>query len=176
MALRDVAITAEPLSSPAAAALIERLDAELTERYPNPEDNHFELTDEQVGEGRGVFLVARVAGRPVGCGALRRLDGVTGEIKRMYVAPLARRAGVGRRLLAELERHARRLGLHRLVLETGERQPEAIRLYERAGFLRIPAFGEYVESPASVCMGKAIHALPPAAESTHPRSCGTGGG
>jgi putative acetyltransferase len=154
--MTEIAIAPEPLSSPVAADLIARLDAELTERYPNPDDNFFELTTEQVGEDHGVFLVARAAATPVGCAALRRLDGHTGEVKRMYVAPSTRGAGVGRRLLDELERHARRLGLRRLVLETGERQPEAIRLYERAGFTRIPRFGEYVDSPMSVCMGKAL--------------------
>jgi putative acetyltransferase len=149
-------IAPEPLSSLDARALIARLDAELTERYPNPADNHFRLDAGEVSDGNGVFLVARDGGRAVGCGAVRRIDESTGEIKRMYVDPKRRRSGLGGRLLAELERHARELGLRRLVLETGERQPESIRLYERAGFARIDRFGEYVDSPASVCMGKSL--------------------
>lgn len=148
-------VTAEPLSSSDAQMLIGRLNAELTELYPNPRDRHFDLVETQVSEDRGVFLVARLNGDPVGCGALRRLDAVTGELKRMYVEPRARGQGVGRRLLAELEHHARRLGLRRLVLETGDRQHEATRLYERAGFARIPCFGEYTGA-ASVCMEKAL--------------------
>jgi putative acetyltransferase len=152
----DLSIAPESLTSRDARALVARLDAELTERYPNPEDSHFELTEEQVGAGRGVFLVARAGGRAIGCGAMRRIDALTGEVKRMYVAPSERSRGVGGRLLAALERHACGLGLRRLVLETGERQPESIRLYERAGFARIDRFGEYVDSPASVCMGKPI--------------------
>lgn len=155
-ALTQPTIAPEPLTSPDARALIAELDTELTERYPNPADNHFRLTEDEVGEGRGVFLVARSAGRPVGCGALRRIDPTTGEIKRMYVAPSERGRGLGGRLLAELERRALALGLRRLVLETGERQPESIRVYERAGFGRIDRFGEYVDSPASVCMGKEL--------------------
>jgi GNAT superfamily N-acetyltransferase len=103
-----------------------------------------------------VFLVGRVGGRPVACGALRRLDAGTGEIKRMYVAPGSRGTGVGRRVLDELERHARALGLRRLVLETGDVQAEALRLYERAGFTRIPCFGEYLVSSASICMARAL--------------------
>ncbi|HXM57265.1 MAG TPA: GNAT family N-acetyltransferase [Candidatus Dormibacteraeota bacterium] len=154
--MTDLTIAQEPLFSADARALIARLDAELTERYPNPGDNHFELTAEQVGDGRGVFLVARRDGRPISCGALRAIDVRTGEIKRMYVEPAHRSRGIAGRLLAELEDHARRLGLDRLVLETGERQPESIRLYERAGFVRIDRFGAYVHSPASVCMGKAL--------------------
>ena len=147
-------IAPEPLASPDVQALIARLDAEITERYPNPEDNFFELAEEQVDGCHGVLLVARVDGKPVGCGALRRLDPATGEIKRMYVAPSARGGGVGARILAELERHARALGMRRLLLETGERQVEAVRLYQRAGFTRVPCFGEYANAPLSLCMGK----------------------
>lgn len=154
--MTEPVIAPEPLGSADAGALMALLDAELTERYPNPEDNHFELTREQVAEGSGVFLVARMSGRPVGCAALRRIDADTGEVKRMYVVPSERGRGVGGRLLAELELTARGLGLRRMVLETGERQPESIRLYERAGFVRIEPFGEYVDSPASVCMGKPL--------------------
>lgn len=147
-------IAPEPLTSPDVQALIARLNAELTESYPNPEDNFFELRDEQVDGRQGVLLVARVGGEPVGCGALRRLDPATGEVKRMYVAPAARGTGVGARILDELERRARSLGIRRLVLETGERQASAVRLYERAGFARIPCFGEYAAAPLSLCMGK----------------------
>lgn len=144
-------LTIEPASLADADArrLTDRLDAELSERYPDPADNHLEVNGEP-----GVFLIVRIAGEPVGCGALRRIGAGTGEIKRMYVAPATRGYGIGRRLLAELERYARHLGLTRLVLETGERQPEAIALYEHARFARIDPFGDYVNSPASVCMGK----------------------
>jgi putative acetyltransferase len=147
-------IAPEPLGSPDVQALIARLDAEITDRYPNPEDNFFQLAEDQVDGRHGVLLVARVDGEPVGLGALRRLDPTSGEIKRMYVAPSARGGGVGARILAELERHARALGMRRLLLETGERQVEAVRLYQRAGFARVPCFGEYVNAPLSLCMGK----------------------
>jgi putative acetyltransferase len=147
-------IAPEPLTSPDVQALIALLDAELTERYPNPEDNFFELAEEQVDGRQGVLLVARMDGVPVGCGALRRLDPATGEIKRMYVAPSARGGGIGGRILAELERHARVLGIRRLLLETGDRQVEAVRLYKRAGYARVPCFGEYAAAPLSLCMGK----------------------
>jgi GNAT superfamily N-acetyltransferase len=149
-------VAPEPLAGPAATALIALLDAELTERYPSPADRHFTLAAEQVAEGHGVFLVARAGGEPVGCGALRRLDAATGELKRMYVTPAARGAGIGRRILVELEGHARRLGLRRLVLETGDAQHEAMGLYESAGFARIACYGEYLASRASVCMGKRL--------------------
>jgi len=142
------------LLSSAARALIEALNAELSSRYPEPGANHFRLDPDEVADGQGVFLIASSSGKPVGCGAVRRIEGRTGEIKRMYVSPGARGRGIGRAVLAALEAEARTLGIARLVLETGLRQGEALALYEGAGFSRIPAFGEYVNSPLSVCMAK----------------------
>jgi putative acetyltransferase len=146
----------EDLRSATAETLIRALNDELSQRYPEEGANHFRLDPEEVAEGRGVFLVVRSAGRPVGCGAVRRVDTQTGEIKRMYVAPEFRGQGVARHLLTALEAESTALGMSRLVLETGARQPEALALYERAGFARIPAFGEYVHSPLSVCMSKQL--------------------
>jgi len=151
-----VVVGRSDLASPAALALVAALDAELTRRYPEEGANHFRLDLEEVADGRGAFLIATRGGLPIGCGAVRRLDERDAEIKRMYVSPGERGRGVGRVILAALEAEARRLGLCRLVLETGDRQPEALGLYERAGFARIPPFGEYVESPLSVCMAKRI--------------------
>ncbi|HYB44709.1 MAG TPA: GNAT family N-acetyltransferase [Candidatus Methylomirabilis sp.] len=142
------------LASGTAAALIGGLNAELSTRYPEDGATHFRLDADEVAEGRGVFLVAYRGADAVGCGAVRRIGNALGELKRMYVVAGARRHGVGRALLRALEDEARRLGLSRLVLETGERQGEALALYARAGYARIPAFGEYVASPLSVCMGK----------------------
>jgi GNAT superfamily N-acetyltransferase len=112
------------------------------------------LNPGEVAEGCGAFLIAYCNGKPIGCGAVRKLDSDTAEIKRMYVAPEARGGGIGKRILLALEEETRRLGVRRLVLETGERQHEAMALYARFGFARIPAFGEYVDSPLSVCLGK----------------------
>jgi len=142
------------LLSSAARVLIEALNAELSDRYPEPGANHFRLDPDEVVDGQGAFLIASSGGRPVGCGAVRRIEARTGEIKRMYVSPDARGRGIGRAVLAALEAEARTLGIARLVLETGLRQGEALALYEGAGFSRIPPFGEYVNSPLSVCMAK----------------------
>jgi GNAT superfamily N-acetyltransferase len=146
----------EPIASSVAGVLIAALNAELSRMYPEEGANHFRLDAAEVEEGRGAFLVARVDGAPAGCGALRRVDGETGEIKRMYVAPAFRGRGIGARLLAALEAEARRLRLARIVLETGTRQADALGLYRGAGYAVIPAFGEYVGSPLSVCMEKRL--------------------
>src|SRR5262249_14449887 len=119
-----------------------------------PGATHFRLNPAEVAEGAGAFLVARRGGQAAGCGALRRLAEGVGELKRMYVCPEERGRGIGRRILAVLEAEARALGLRRIVLETGVRQAEALALYEGAGYRPIPAYGEYVGSPISVCMAK----------------------
>jgi GNAT superfamily N-acetyltransferase len=95
----------------------------------------------------GAFLVAYLGGEPVGCGGWRShgdSDEVA-ELKRMYTAPSARGRGVGRAVLAAVERSARDNGRKRLILECGDRQPEAIGLYEACGYERIADFGFYRE-------------------------------
>lgn len=159
-------IAPDALTSAVAAALITALNAELSALYPEAGATHFRVDPDEVAPGAGAFLVARLLGRPVGCGALRRLREASlmrelgprvGELKRMYVAPEARGQGIGRALLARLEAEARTLGLDRLVLETGIRQTEALALYRRAGFTDIPAYGEYAASVAtSVCLTKGL--------------------
>ena len=150
----DVVVQCEDITSPPAASLITALNGELIQQYPEPGATHFRLGSDEVAEGRGAFLVAYVDGTPLGCGAVRLLAQGTAELKRMYVAPTARGQGIGRALLIELEHEARRLGVRRLVLETGIRQAAALALYRKAGFAVIPAFGECTGSPTSVCMGK----------------------
>ena len=151
---KDVTIQRFDLMASTARSLIDALNAELSHRYPEPGANHFRLDPEEVADGRGAFLVAARAGRLVGCGAVRRIEERTGEIKRMFVSPEERGQGLGRAILAALEAEARTLGIARLVLETGVRQPEAIALYRGAGFAEIAPFGDYIGSPLSVCMAK----------------------
>jgi GNAT superfamily N-acetyltransferase len=164
--MTELEIAPEPLTSDVATELIKALNAELAERYPEPGATHFRLDPAEVAPGAGVFVVARLAGKPVGCGAVRwlrepalvrDLGPAVGELKRMYVAREVRGQGLGRALLARLEEEARTLGLNRLVLETGTRQAEALTLYRNSGFTECPAYGEYTASPGtSVCMMKAL--------------------
>ncbi len=145
----------ESVNSPVAVRLIRDLNDELTKRYPEEgTQDHYWVTAEEVSNGRGGFFVAYLDGRPVGCGAVRRIAPDVAEIKRMYVAPSVRGQRVGRAILNVLENEAHKLDVHRLVLETGPRQPEAIAMYQHAGFVEIPLFGEYIGSKFSVCMAK----------------------
>jgi putative acetyltransferase len=99
----------------------------------------------------GAYVVAYLDGLPLACGALRPIDSETAEVKRMYIQRDHRRRGLGRAVLAYLQREARRLGYKRLLLETGYKQLASIALYESFGFHRIPPFGEYKNDPTSVC-------------------------
>lgn len=152
----QVVVQRADILSPTARSLIEALNNELLGRYPEEGACHFRLDANEVANGHGAFLIAFRAGQPVGCGAVRRIETDTGEVKRMYVVPQQRGHGAGRAILNAIEAEARALGLSRLVLETGVRQIEAQSLYQRAGFSRIDPFGEYVHSPLSICMAKTL--------------------
>ena len=152
----QVIVQRADILSPTARSLIEALNAELLGRYPEEGACHFQLDASEVAEGHGAFLIAFRSAQPVGCGAVRRIETDTGEVKRMYVVPPERGRGAGRAILSAIEAEARALRLSRLVLETGVRQIEAQALYQRAGFSRIEPFGEYIHSPLSICMAKTL--------------------
>src|SRR4051812_7754218 len=123
--------------SATARDLILALNSELSGRYPEQGACHFRLDADEVAEGRGAFLVAYRGNTPIGCGAVRRIEEGVGELKRMYVCLEERCRGVGRAMLNAMEEEAKKLRITKLVLETGIRNPEAIALYERAGFSHI---------------------------------------
>ena len=145
------------LASSDAARLIAALNAELQSTFPEPGATHFSLSDVQVVAGGGAFLIAYLDDVAVGCGAVRRLDETTAEIKRMYVVPSVRGRGIGRALVEALENEGRLFGVTTIVLETGTRLASAIKLYKAMGYARIPLFGEYLSSPnTSLCFGKSL--------------------
>jgi putative acetyltransferase len=149
-----IRIVATSPDSVEAVTLIDALDQDLRERYPGVSPHG--LRPEDFKDERLLFLVALADGEAIGCGAVRQLTLDVGEIKRMYVRPAWRRRGIARMLLAELERHARNKGYVLLRLETASGQPEAIALYQSAGYVAIPPFGEYVGNPVSVCFDKGL--------------------
>ena len=147
-------IVLEQLDSPTAdaRALIGELDAELNGVYA-PDQRHG-LSIDRVFQPGVLFVIARLDGDPVGCGAVAFDKGDPGndrfaEVKRMYVRPRARGRGVARAVLDHLAAAARDRGVTRLVLETGDAQHAAIRFYEREGFTRCAAFGAYLNMPPS---------------------------
>ena len=158
--MKNPDIRRSTLASPDAVQLIAALNAELEAAFPEPGANHFSLSSAQVAMGDGAFVIAYVEDEAVGCGAVRRLDEETAELKRMYVVPSLRGHGIGRAIVEALEREARALGASKVVLETGTRLAQAIKLYERMGYVPIPLFGEYLSSPeTSLCFGKTLTRL-----------------
>jgi GNAT superfamily N-acetyltransferase len=141
---------------PDALALLEQAAREARALYPELFEPGAPWPTNPPPQPRSVYLVAYGDGMPLGCGALRPIDETTAEVRRMYVAQEARRAGVAKAVLAELERHALALGYSQLKLETGFRQRPAMALYEACGFRRIEAFGPYADDPASVCFAKPL--------------------
>jgi putative acetyltransferase len=101
-------------------------------------------------------MVAYAGLLAVGCGALRPLDEMTAEIRRMYVRRDHRRQGVASTILRHLLSRAKHLGYERVSLETGHKQGAAMRLYESFGFVQIPPFGDYANDPTSVCYQREV--------------------
>jgi GNAT superfamily N-acetyltransferase len=142
---------------PVARAIMTDALADLAARYGGSGDDT-PIGPAQFASPAGDFLVAYVAGTPVGCGGWRTRcdDAEAAEIKRMYTAPAWRGRGVASAVLRALEDSARDAGRKRVVLETGHKQPEAIALYEKLGYDRIADFGFYREYPGVVSFGRPL--------------------
>lgn len=145
-----------PLASnhPESVRLIAELDAELAQDTPREHMHGLHAGEE--ADPRLRFFVLEVDEVIAGCGALRELEPGMAELKRMFVRPPFRGQRHGRFLLDQLEREAARTGIRTLRLETSPTLREAVGLYRSAGFADIPRYGEYVDSPISLCMEKAI--------------------
>src|SRR5262249_27375160 len=128
----------------AARWCLEQYYGELGQRFDDGFDHAVSLaaTPEQLRPPVGLFVVARLRDRPVGCGALKFHGRRPAELKRMWVAPDARGLGLGRRLLAELEQLAREHGVRMLRLETNRNLTEAIALYRSAGYREVARFND----------------------------------
>jgi putative acetyltransferase len=149
-----VRVAIERPDQPEAIALVDALDAYQKPLYPA--ESHHGIDIAALLQPRVVFAVARTAdGEAVGCGAFVA-EGDWAELKRMYVLPAQRGQGVARAVLAFLEAEALRRGIGLMRLETGNLQPQALRFYERAGYLRRGPFGDYDDDPHSVFMEKPL--------------------
>lgn len=150
-------IATVPYDDQDAARLIAEVQQEYVARYGGEDDTPVDPA--QFTPPAGLFLVGYVDDVAVACGGWRS-HGTDAEIKRMYVTPAARGAGLARRMLAELERTAGAAGHRRVILETGSKQPEAVALYRSAGYSEIPAFGYYACTPHSMHFGKVLVPAP----------------
>ena len=135
-------------------ALVAELNAALLEL--TPPEHCYHLTVEQMAGSDTTVFIARDNGLAVGCGALKRHDDATGEVKRMYTRPSHRGQKIGAEIVGRVEALARQEGLTRLVLETGDRHPAAWTVYERAGFTRCGPVLDYPDSEWSVFYEKSL--------------------
>ncbi|MEV4478821.1 GNAT family N-acetyltransferase [Micromonospora coxensis] len=153
--MSEIQIHPLAFDAPVAQALIRAALADLGQRYGGSGDETPVDAAEFVPP-HGAFLVAYLDGEPVGCGGWRSHDDDTAELKRMYTSPAARGRGVARAVLAAVERSARDHGRKRIILECGDRQPEAIAMYTSAGYDPIPNFGFYKDAPGCLSFGRVL--------------------
>ena len=133
--------------------LVVLLDRDLAIRDGDEHDFYHQFN--KIDSIRNVVL-AYIDNVPVGCGAFKEYESGTVEIKRMYTLPDHRGKRIAAEILTELEHWARELNYTACILETGKKQPEAIRLYERSGYTLIPNYGQYAGVENSVCMKKVL--------------------
>ena len=150
----EIKIKIVAYDDPAVQALLAEVMDELSQRYGGSGDDT-PVAAADFAAPRGAFFVADDGERLIGCAAWRRHED-DAELKRMFTTKAARGQGLARRLLAVIEESARAAGLERVILETGSKQPEAIALYESAGYVRIADFGYYKDHDDVLSYAKAL--------------------
>jgi ribosomal protein S18 acetylase RimI-like enzyme len=141
---------------PEAEALIGAMTEEVKTTYDHKIDGHGNFKPEDVLVPGSGFLVGRVAGQAVACGAYRPLAPGVAEIKRMFVAVEHRGRGYSKAMLSTLERMAKESGYATVRLGTRPKQTAAIALYEGTGYVRIPNYGSYVGKEDCLCYEKPL--------------------
>lgn len=140
-------------SNPAFISLVQLLDAELAERDGADHSFYHQYNGIQLLQHVVVLFHEDI---PIGCGAFKQIEADTVEIKRMYILPDHRSKGLASKVLTALEEWAKEEGFITAVLETGKRQPEAIALYQKNGYVNIPNYGQYIGIENSVCFEKRL--------------------
>lgn len=133
--------------------LVALLDADLAER--DGDDHAFYHQFNSIDTLKHVIVLYEDA-VAIGCGAIKQFEDGIMEVKRMYTLPLYRGKGYATKILRELETWAKELGYKKCILETGKRQPEAIKLYTKNGYRQITNYGQYAGIDNSICFEKAI--------------------
>jgi GNAT superfamily N-acetyltransferase len=140
-----VRVSVERADAEVSLVLQQAFFADIASRYPGWEPASSQSVEpSDLAPPDGTWLIAWRGGRAIGCGGLQRLDAETGEVRRIFLDESERGRGTGRRLLVELEEHARRLGYRRVRLTTGDGQPEALGMFRSAGYEDIPPFTDGV--------------------------------
>jgi putative acetyltransferase len=148
-----VSFTRTDSANPDFVVLVTHLDAELAKRDGSDHDYYAQFN--KIESIKHVVL-AYENGAAVACGAIKEFEPGAMEVKRMYTLPEHRGKGIAAVVLAELEKWATELSCGRCVLETGKKQPEAIRLYEKSGYSLIENYGQYIGMDNSVCFEKVL--------------------
>ena len=131
--------------------LVSELDGELSKR--NGETNEFFAQYNKIDQIKNV-IIATIDNKPVGCGAMKAYDSDTMEIKRMFVPIEMRGKGIAVHILKNLEKWAKEMNYSKCILETGNKMPEAIRLYEKSNYKVVPNYGQYNGIEDSICFEK----------------------
>jgi putative acetyltransferase len=140
-------------SNPDFRLLIPLLDSELADRYGELQsvyDRYNHIID------LNTVIIAYRHGAPVGCGCFKQIDEHSVEIKRMYVKPAQRGLGIASAILSKLELWAWENGFSYTLLETGDKQHEAIALYQKLGYAITANYGQYSGMESSICMRKEL--------------------
>ena len=134
--------------------LVEQLNAYLSVQYGALQDFYSQYNKiDNIPD----VVIAYINNEPAGCGCFKKFDDNSVEVKRMFVAEAHRGKGIGRAVLQELEKWAAELGNSAMVLEMGNRQPEAAVLYQKQGYTIIPNYGQYIGmEETSICMQKML--------------------
>lgn len=133
--------------------LVQQLDKYLAEK--DGEEHSFYHQYNHITSLKNVVIAYNLDG-PIGCGAIKEFDIQTMEVKRMFTNPTQRGQGIATQILNELEKWTLELGYNHCILETGKRQPEAIQLYKKSGYLQIPNYGQYKGMENSLCFKKRL--------------------
>ena len=136
--------------------LVKLLDADLAERDGDDHTFYHQFNKIDVIKHAVVLYENQ---KPLGCGAIKEFDATAMEVKRMYTSPESRGKGIATKILLELEKWTKELSYEKCVLETGKRQPEAIQLYTKSGYKKIPNYGQYEGVANSVCFEKILNLL-----------------
>ncbi|MDO3625565.1 GNAT family N-acetyltransferase [Mucilaginibacter sp. BT774] len=154
MAAQNILLKRTNSTDPDFHLLITLLDKELNKRYGELMQSTYDRYNHIIDID--TVLIAYSNGLPAGCGCFKQFDDTSAEIKRMFVKNTERGQGIAYKILSELERWAKESGFKDTILETGDKQHEAIALYQKLGYVITSNYGQYSDLETSICMRKEL--------------------